>query len=258
MATRHERPLLSEARAGRGVRRRAAGIAAAIAVVLSGSLEGQSARSSGAPSAQLLQQLQQLAAERTSLQSENDRMKQELDAVRKERDALKESQKTGAARARSSQAALAQGAAQREAVEQDLRQTKERMEQLVAKFRETIQTLRSAESEGTAARQTLATRDQQLKLCTQRNLALYKIDAEVLDRLEHQSVWSRVAAAEPFTRLKRIELENLVDDYKARADDERVTPETLKSVAPAVPPQAAPAAPPPPPPSPGSEQSTPH
>jgi hypothetical protein len=96
------------------------------------------------------------------------------------------------------------------------------MQQLVAKFRETAQSLRDVESDRTTTKQTLATRDQQLKVCVDRNLALFKLNGEVLTRLENQGVWGRMARAEPFTKIKRVEMENLVDEYKSRAEDQRV------------------------------------
>ena len=34
--------------------------------------------------------------------------------------------------------------------------------------------------------------------------------------------WSAVGEREPFTKLKRVELENLIDDYKYRADELRL------------------------------------
>jgi len=54
------------------------------------------------------------------------------------------------------------------------------------------------------------------------SIGLYKLNTEVLDRLEHQGLWSHLARSEPFTQLKRTQLENLVDDYKQRATDQLV------------------------------------
>ena len=98
------------------------------------------------------------------------------------------------------------------------------MQELIAKFRETAQTLRDVEADRTTVKQTLATRDQDIKVCLDHNSALYGLNQEILTRLDNQSLWSRAAAAEPFTKIKRVQLENLVDDYKARADDHRLTP----------------------------------
>ena len=183
---------------------------------------GQTARSGGAPNAQMLQQLQQLAGERTSLQAENAKLKKELEDLRKEREQLSKGSDAGTRRAQASEAALARSVAQREATERDLEQTKARTQELVAKFRETIQQLREVEAQSTASRQALATRDQELKTCVDHNMSLYNLNGEVLTRLEKQGVWSRVAQAEPFTRIKRAQLDNLIDDYKSRAEDQRI------------------------------------
>lgn len=199
-----------------------------------GALQAQTARSGGSASAQMMAEMQQLAAERTSLQAQNAQLKKDLDQARQERDALKKAQQDVAARVRSSEAAVARTAAERAASEQELQRVKDRTQELIAKFRETVQTLRQVETEGATARQTLATREQQLKVCVDHNAALYKLNAEVLDRLEHRSGWSHLARAEPFTKIKRVQLENLVDDYKGKADDQH-----LKSAAPPAPTPAA-------------------
>jgi chromosome segregation ATPase len=195
-----------------------------VLTLLSVSAQAQTARSGGGASAQLLQQMQQLASERTGLQAENAKLKKDLEDMRKERDALKAAQQAVDRRAQLSASSLKESLAQRQSSDQELAQTKDKMQQLIAKFRETLQTLRAVETDGTAAKQTLATRDQDLKRCVDRNLALYELNQEVLTRLESQSVWTRVAQTEPFTRIKRNQLENLVDEYKARADDQKLAP----------------------------------
>jgi chromosome segregation ATPase len=167
-------------------------------------------------------------------------MKKELDDLRKERDTLKKGQQAAEGRAKAIEAALARNnAARHDSSDEELKQTKDRMQELVTKFRETIQTLREVESESVTAKQAYATSDRELKTCVEHNAALYKLNGEVLDRLEHQSGWSRVASIEPFTKIKRVQLENLVDDYKSRADDQK-----LRTAAPpAAPPAPNPATP---------------
>jgi chromosome segregation ATPase len=198
-------------------------LAAAVAVSLAiGAAHGQSARSGGGASAQLMQQMQQLASERTSLQAENSKLKKDLEDMRKERDALKSSHQALDRRAKTSEGSLKELLARRDSSEQELTQDKEKMQQLVAKFREVAQTLRETETQQTAAKQTLAAREQDLKVCVDHNQALYKLNDEVLTRLENQGVWSRVASAEPFTRIKRTQLDNYVVESKARADAQRL------------------------------------
>ena len=216
-------------------------------------VHAQVARSGGAPNAQLMQQMQQLASERTSLQSENGRLKQQLADMTKERDSLKSAQSASTSRVKATAAAsaaeLAQSNAQRESVEKELKQTKDKLFDLVEKFRETAQLFRDTEADRDTLRQTAATQERELKICLDHNSALYKLNGEVLDRLDHQSVWSRVGASEPFTKLKRIQLQNLVDDYQSRADDHRATADSVKAAASMTP------RPPPPAPSAGAAPS---
>src|SRR6266436_1885217 len=87
------------------------------ATLAAGVTQGQTARSGGAPNAQLMQQMQQLASERTSLQAENGRLKKELEDLRKDRDSLKSGQKAVDARLKNGEAALRQSVAQRESAD---------------------------------------------------------------------------------------------------------------------------------------------
>lgn len=189
------------------------------------SASAQAARGGGSSSnAQVIQQLQQLGSERTQLQAENARLKRELEDLKKERDSLQAGQQSLTARERAAAAAATRGTQQREGLESELAQQKERMQQLVAKFRETGQTLREVETDRSAKAQSLAAREQELKACGDHNRALYDLNREVLERFEHQGVWSSLAAKEPFTRLKRTQLENLADAYRDRAEEQRIEP----------------------------------
>lgn len=206
-------------------RHRTAALVGSLVLLLPLSALAQSARSGGSSSAntQALQQLQQLGSERTALKAENDRMKRELEALRKERDALKAGQQGTGARVQAAQAALSRSTREQEATQNELTQLKSKMQELIAKFRETAQTLKDVESDRTTARQTLAQRDQELKVCADHNMELYKINNEVLTRIDKRGPLSCVAGAEPFTRIQRTRMENLIDEYRARAEDQRVT-----------------------------------
>ena len=220
------------------MRRAAVGFVAIALPALLQPLSAQTARGGANANAQLLQQLQQLGAERTQLQAERDQQKHELESLRSERDSLKKAQTAAHQQEQSSGAALKESAARRAQLEQELQQTKDKMQELIAKFRETVASLRETENERNTLKTTLATRDQAIKVCDEHNAALYRLNDEILARLEHPHGMAHVAVVEPFTQLKRVQLENLVDDYKARADEAR-----LPQPAPAAAPAAAPAKP---------------
>jgi predicted RNase H-like nuclease (RuvC/YqgF family) len=179
----------------------------------------------GAPSAQAMQQLQQLATERTTLQAEVSRLKGELEAARKERDSLKVAQGAAAQaaqRSRGAEAELVRMQGEKARVDGELAREKQRVEELVARFRETVESMREVENDRAARTLSLAQRDQELKIAQERNTKLHALAVEMIDKFEDQGFWSSLARREPFTKLKRVELENLADGYRGAVDDQRL------------------------------------
>jgi chromosome segregation ATPase len=183
----------------------------------------QTARSGGTgANAQAMQQLQQLASERTTLQAENARLKADLAAVGKERDSLKAVQDALARRSRGAEAELVRTQSDKARVEGEVARERQRVEELVQRFRETVASLREVETDRSAKTLDLAQREQELKIAQERNVKLHALAVEIIDRLDDQGFWSALAQREPFTRLKRVELENLADNYRGAADDQRL------------------------------------
>jgi len=224
---------------------------------------------SGGANAQLAMQYQQLQAEKTQLQSDNVKLKTDLDAIKKQLDAQAQQLRTLKTGAGGAQAALAAAQATGQHTEQNLTQTTAKLQELISRFREMATTLRQVEAaqatgqhteqnltQTTAKLQELISRfremattlrqveaeradlQQQLSRgtsaldqCAQRNEQLYQINAEVLNRYEHESAFSRLAAAEPFTRLKRTQIENIALEDRQRAEAFR-----MQRAAPSTPP----------------------
>lgn len=181
-------------------------------------------RSGGGEMQKIMQQYQQVAAEKTALQAQVAQMKMDLDAaktelasVKKERDALK----VRAGGAAAAAAAIAQLNASKESAEKSLDLYKQRMNELVNRFRETAATLKEVEADRSKLRQDLGERNAAFDKCAENNLELYEITNDVLDRYEHVGLFTKASAAEPFTRITRTRIENLVDDYRARALENR-------------------------------------
>jgi len=186
---------------------------------------GQEARGGGgAVSAQMVAELQRLGAEETSLKAENSQLKEQVAAAEKERDALKKGAQATDLRVKSGQAALARSTAQEAASQQKIAQLQAGMQQLIAKFRDLAATLRKVEIEDATTKQTLAMRQSDLATCSQHNHALYRLDDEVLTHFERQGFFSRLASDEPFTRIKRTQLENFAIESRGKADDQRYVP----------------------------------
>jgi len=192
-------------------------------VALGGLALAQTPRSGGGGELQkFMQQYQQVSAEKTALQAQVAQLqadlnsaKTEIAGVKKERDALKAH--TGA-----SAAEVAQLTSAKTIAEHSLEQYKERMNDLVDKFRQLAQSLKDTEADRTKVRRDLDQRNAQFDKCAEDNMQLFEITTEVLDRYDHVGLFTRVSASEPFTKITRTRIENLVDDYRERAQELRV------------------------------------
>jgi chromosome segregation ATPase len=195
------------------------------ALLLAGAIPAVAQTTRAAPANnQAVQQLQQLASERTQLQGEVSKLKAELEAVRKERDSFKTAQEGNARRSRGAEAELARAQADKARVDGDLAREKQRVEELVTRFREATGGMREVEVDRATKTQQLAQREQELKVCSDRNSKLYALNGEVLASMEQQGFWTAVMRREPFLQLKRVQLENLADQYREAAQDHLVAP----------------------------------
>ncbi|MBS0375205.1 MAG: hypothetical protein JSR73_11545 [Proteobacteria bacterium] len=172
----------------------------------------------GGANSQIMQQYQQLSAERTTLLAESARLKQELQdakaelaTARKERDALRGRSGAGAKE-------LEKANADRAAAEQGAAELRKRLDALLAKYKETIGVLEGVEGEKASLGRDLGAANRSLDQCAANNVALFDLNNEILKRWEQEGFWSRLSKVEPLTRLKRIELENAIDEYRARTD----------------------------------------
>jgi len=186
---------------------------------------------SGAASAQFMQQMQQLASERTELQADNAKLKEQVAALQKQLKAAQTEKDSLGRKAQVSESAISRFTQSNETLNQTVTQQRTKMDELIAKFRETANTLREVESDRNTVKGQIGARERELKSCMDKNQALYKINLEVLDRMENQGFWTAVAKSEPFTRIKRTQIENLADDYRGKAEESRI-PEPAKDVAP--------------------------
>jgi chromosome segregation ATPase len=191
---------------------------ATVLVLTSLIAEAQTQRS-GNDSTRIVQQLQQVTAEKSKLQQDNDALKKELDELKAK------ATQAGAEQARLQQRAreleLASSRLQNKTGNNDeaLEKSRTQLQELIGKFRETAQTLKDVETERDVLRTTQGTKERELATCVDKNAQLYLLGNEVLDRMGNQGVWSALTDKEPFTRLSRTRLENLIDDYRYRVDE---------------------------------------
>lgn len=187
---------------------------------------------SGNADARVAQQLQQLSAERAALQAENAKLKQELEQAHKDLQLASAGRAALESRAKSLEATANRGELSSKQAEEQLQRSRAQLEELIAKFRETAQALRDVESDRAALRSQLQLREREYGVCVDRNAGLYNLNTDLLDRMENRGFWSSLAESEPFTRIKRVQLENLIDGYKYRADELRLEEQERTSAVP--------------------------
>lgn len=191
-----------------------------IAILVSPPAAAQVQRGGGA-SAALMQQYQQVSAERTQLQADNEKLKKDLDASKKQLDALKQQLAVAKAGAGRSEAALAAEKASEDSDSKALADTRAKMQELIGRFRDTIATLRTTETERGELQQRLTEKSAAVDKCAERNEQLYQVTDEILKRYQSEGMFGHLARAEPFTRLKRTQVDNLVLEDRERAAELR-------------------------------------
>lgn len=179
-------------------------------------------RSGGGETQKFMQQYQQIAAEKTALQGQLAQMKKDLDGAKAELAAMKKERDMLKARPAGVPAlALAQLTASKDSAEKNLEVSKQHMTELVGRFRETAGNLKEAEADRAKLHKDLDERNAAFDKCAEKNLQLFEVNSEILDRYERVGLFTKASAAEPFTKITRTRIENLVDEYRARAQELR-------------------------------------
>lgn len=193
---------------------------AAALLLASGPVHAQAARSGGGGSSQIMQQYQQLAAERTQLQTDNAKLKADLAAMTAERDALKKERDALKSRpVANPDNSAAKVAAANQAAEEKLAENRKKTEELVARYRDTATQLQAVEKDRTRLNGELAQKSEAVSQCAAANVKLGDLINEVLNRYENQGWFRKATIDEPFTRLTRNRVESLTTEYRVQASE---------------------------------------
>jgi len=203
----------------------------AVSLLLAFSAVAQVQRS-GDANARVVQQLQQLTAEKAAAQAENAKLKTEVDNLKAQ--LTKATSALSASEQRAKQVAAgtsAKEAAAMQEINDALSRSRSQTQELLGKYRETAQALKDVEIDRSQLRAQASTQERDLKTCVDRNAGMYLLTDEILRKVEDRGVWSSLTEKEPFTKISRTRLENLIDDYRYRVDELRVKDKT--AIAPA-------------------------
>lgn len=108
--------------------------------------------------------------------------------------------------------------AERDALVARLSASEEQLAATQKQLAEQRQALRLAQENGRNTDGVLVQRSQALASCEDKNGTLHRHALELLDKYEKKSCGSAVLQLEPFTQLKRVEMENFVEGFRDKME----------------------------------------
>jgi len=177
---------------------------------------------------------QQMEAEKAELQAAFDKQKAELEAK------LQDTEKSAIA-ARGSLAAAKRRNTELEGLIETLRmeklevesaklktdtsltETRDQLEATRKTLAEAQRDLKINESQRKEISKSLVQRDTSLAACTEKNERLHTFGLELVKIYDKPSLYEAVLRTEPFAQIKRVELENILQGYRDKLDEQRVT-----------------------------------
>ncbi|MDY6920893.1 MAG: hypothetical protein SV765_11870 [Pseudomonadota bacterium] len=91
--------------------------------------------------------------------------------------------------------------------------------ELRANYVELLDSYRQEQAKSTELSDKLAQASQEFQQCKTDNLALYGVNQELLGKYEDKGFWDLLAKNEPFTGIKQVEIENLIQTYQFKNED---------------------------------------
>lgn len=167
-------------------------------------------------------QMQQISGEKAALEQDNAAITKARDALKKKSDELASS----VARTKQRQAALEKEA---EALKQDkgkltedIAQLKKELSESQLALRDTRQHLQQETALKQRLEQDLSARDKALNVCEIKNQKLYQYHVELINKAQNRGSLGVLLEAEPVLGFKRVEIENLLEDYRDKIDKQKI------------------------------------
>ncbi len=174
----------------------------------------------GGVGAQVQAAMQQLTAERDRLQRENDELQKKLDDAVAQEKKLKKEIAAAKNKTESTQTSLTKYQETDAKLREYIEKQNDKIQQIVDKYKELVQNLRTVEAEKSKLTSALKTKAADYDRCAEKNNQLFTMGTEVLDLYENKGVWDSLMQKEPMTKLKRVEMENLVSEYRYKMKGE--------------------------------------
>ena len=107
-------------------------------------------------------------------------------------------------------------------VKETLATTAQQLAETRKTLAETTQTLQQTEAAKRNLETVKASNERDIASCERKNLALYEVGRSLMDRFEHKTCGEVLADKEPFTGIRKVETENLMEEYRDKLDDQKL------------------------------------
>jgi chromosome segregation ATPase len=174
--------------------------------------------SAAAAKAQYL--LRQMASENDALKAQKAELEEEVSKQQGQVAALQSKIKSLEKNVGSKETVLARYKETDAALRDRIELQRSKMQEIIDKFKEVVATLREVEAERNKLTMDVTNLDREVRTCAENNVKLYESGLEVLNLYENKGVWDSLFQTDPVTALKQVEIENLVQDYRNRMQDE--------------------------------------
>lgn len=161
------------------------------------------------------EQVKRLQQAQRKLEQEKTQLAQEKASVEAERDVARKKAEGEAQRV----AALGRELGGLRKAKEDLAA---RLAQLEVELKQAREQVANLEGEGQRLQATLGGEKQQHATCVTRNQEMHKTGLDILERYRSKGCTDSVLQAEPFTGLKRVEIENAAEDMRERLDSQKI------------------------------------
>lgn len=169
-------------------------------------------------------QLRELQDQQATLQAQKTAAEQERDALKKKPQAAPGPSRKALAAAAALRRDLAGARQEAEAGKQAAAQSQAQLAALRQQLDQVQASLRAVQTQNNEMRATLASTNSTLQACELKNVQLIGLSSEVLDRYSKVGLGTAMAAKEPFTGLRRVQLQNLAQGYEDRLRAGRYDP----------------------------------
>ena len=159
--------------------------------------------------------MRQLSQAKAQLEAENARLGGELKTAQQKLGELEGKLEKTSSR-------LTQSKADGQKLAARVRNDHEKMQNLIEKYRNTVQLLRMEKANVAHLTNAVQERNDWVDKCKANNESLYEASLELVDRYQNKGVWEEVTQAEPFTGLGDVKVEVIADEYRYRLEDLQV------------------------------------